>query len=192
MTTEEMLKFFEYLENRTPEEYRECNPYGKLRYFGTQKVLYDYCDKYHLVEGNSYLYVLKCACELYYIGETYCIFKRFRQHFAVSGKGRVSTTSVYDPQSVYEIIPLENADKSKRLLFEDALTVEYANKYTIYQVRGGHFANYDIQRAYSLENLQNHLLYEKHGKLGFIRSYYNKILSAYYQLQKLPRIHPTL
>ena len=154
--------------NMTPEERRDCRPQSKLRYWGTQKSLYDYCDKYHLVEGKSYLYVLKCAEDLYYIGETNGIFQRFREHFAPSGKSAVSATVVYEPQSVYEIIPLGEMGKSQRLLYEDALTVEYANKYTIYQVRGGHFSHHDIQKAYSAKKLQSHWLYEKHGRLRFL------------------------
>ena len=179
MTLEEMLQILEDAHNRylnmTPEERRDCRPQSKLRYWGTQKSLYDYCDKYHLV-----------------VGETDGIFQRFREHFAPSGKSAVSATAVYEPQSVYEIIPLGEISKSKRLVYEDALTVEYANKYTIYQVRGGHFSHYDIQKAYSAKKLQSHWLYEEHGRLRFINPNYNWMLSAINQLQKFPRIHPKL
>lgn len=192
MTLEEMLQLLEKMQNKSPEELRECIPQSKLRYWGTQKSLYDYCDKYRLFEGESYLYVLKCAEDLYYIGETNRIFQRFREHFAPSGKSAVSATAVYEPQSVYEIILLGEMDKSQRLVYEDALTVEYANKYTIYQVRGGHFSHYDIQKAYSAKKLQSHWLYEEHGRLRFMNPYYNRILSAINQLQKFPRIHPKL
>lgn len=196
MTLEETLQILEDAHNRylnmTPEERRDCRPQSKLRYWGTQKSLYDYCDKYNLVEGKSYLYVLKCAEDLYYIGETNGIFQRFREHFATSGKSAVSATAVYEPQSVYEIIPLGEISKSKRLVYEDALTVEYANKYTIYQVRGGHFSHYDIQKTYSAKKLQSHWLYEEHGRLRFINPQYNWMLSAINQMQKFPRIHPKL
>ena len=49
MTLEEMLQILEDAHNRylnmTPEERIDCRPQNKLRYWGTQKSLYDYCDK---------------------------------------------------------------------------------------------------------------------------------------------------
>lgn len=36
-------------------DYREINPEGKLMWFGTQKVLNDFCDHYKLEDGFPYL-----------------------------------------------------------------------------------------------------------------------------------------
>lgn len=69
---------------KTQEELREyINPDGKLNYFGTQKVLNDYCNFWKLNEDESYLYVLILESSFIYIGETSCIFKRFRSHFSL-------------------------------------------------------------------------------------------------------------
>lgn len=47
MTQEEILAFL--TRKRTQEELREyVNPDGKLNYFGTQKILNDYCNRWKL------------------------------------------------------------------------------------------------------------------------------------------------
>lgn len=58
MTQEEILAFL--TRKRTQEELREyVNPDGKLNYFGTQKILNDYCNRWKLNECESYLYVCR-------------------------------------------------------------------------------------------------------------------------------------
>lgn len=83
MTQEEILAFL--TRKRTQEELREyVNPDGKLNYFGTQKILNDYCNRWKLNECESYLYVLLLEEKNVYIGETEAIFKRFRRHFSLN------------------------------------------------------------------------------------------------------------
>lgn len=192
MTKEEIRNFIELIESKTPEDWRECIPTSELNYFGTQQVLFDYCDKYGLVEGDSYLYVLRCAEDMFYIGETAQIFHRLVDHFSPSGKSGSSTTQIYEPLCVHEVVFLDDADKSERLHYEDALTIEYINKYNIYQVRGGHFANYDRKKAYEKGKLKQYGLREENGKLVFINPLYSRIAGCLGRLRRKKRIHPVL
>lgn len=155
MTQEEILAFL--TRKRTQEELREyVNPDGKLNYFGTQKILNDYCNRWKLNECESYLYVLLLEEKNVYIGETEAIFKRFRRHFSLNSNNYAEFEKIYPAKSVYEVVPLGNANKHTRLLYENALTVLFANKLSMLQVRGGHFSNPNINIAYDTENLRIH------------------------------------
>lgn len=73
-------------------DYREINPEGKLMWFGTQKVLNDFCDHYKLEDGfvtceNEY-----GASALFYPEFLEQVAKRFRGKFFIL------------PSSIHELI----------------------------------------------------------------------------------------
>lgn len=188
MTHEEMFAFL--TRKKTQEELREyINPDGKLNYFGTQKMLNDYCNKWNLNENESYLYVLLLKENNVYIGETEAIFKRFRSHFSLNSNNYAKFEKIYPAKNVYEIIPLGNADKHVRLLYENALTVLFANGLSMQKVRGGHFSNPNINIAYDIENLRLHGYSIFNGKIRPIRK---STYEAFQEIQKIYRIHPNL
>lgn len=165
-------------------DYREINPEGKLMWFGTQKVLNDFCDHYKLEDGFPYLYVLKLECGMFYIGSTYSIFQRMKQHFSWNYRNYVAIAQRFPVEYILEIIPLRD---ERILLYEDALTVEYISKYGVSSVRGGHFTNPDINKAYGEVNLQRFGFICVNNKLFTNRRAIN---TALYKLKKMHRIHP--
>lgn len=186
----EQIFFNLFLKEKTQEELREyINPYGKLNYFGTQKVLNDYCNKWNILEEESYLYVLILESNIFYIGETVQFFKRMCKHFSLNDKNYVDIELKYPAKSVYEVIPLKDADKRKRLLYEDALTMEYVNKYGIYNVRGGRFSNPDINIAFDMENFKNQGFQIRNGKIYTSRQ---NVKTAIRNLKTMEKIHPVL
>lgn len=188
MTQEEILAFL--TRKRTQEELREyVNPDGKLNYFGTQKILNDYCNRWKLNECESYLYVLLLEEKNVYIGETEAIFKRFRRHFSLNSNNYAEFEKIYPAKSVYEVVPLGNANKHTRLLYENALTVLFANKLSMLQVRGGHFSNPNINIAYDTENLRIHGYSIFNEKIRPIRE---NTYEAFQKIQKMYRIYPNL
>lgn len=150
-------------------DYREINPEGKLMWFGTQKVLNDFCDHYKLEDGFPYLYVLKLECGMFYIGSTYSIFQRMKQHFSWNYRNYVAIAQRFPVEYILEIIPLRD---ERILLYEDALTVEYISKYGVSSVRGGHFTNPDINKAYGEVNLQRFgfIMFQRRKPRPFARS----------------------
>lgn len=80
MTQEEILAFL--TRKRTQEELREyVNPDGKLNYFGTQKILNDYCNRWKLNECESYLYVLLLEEKMYILEKLKLFLKDFADIF---------------------------------------------------------------------------------------------------------------
>lgn len=189
LNREEMFKLIEWLEReQTQEELREYrNPNGKLNYFGTQKVLNDFCNKWKINEFDSYAYVLKLESGMFYIGETVRFFNRMRQHFSYNYKNHTDICRRFPAERIHEVILLEDADKSARLRYEDALTVEYANKYGKENVRGGHFSNVSVDISYSNRRLESNGFDLANNKIVPTRWYTNKAIR---ELEKLERIHP--
>lgn len=81
-----------------------------------------------------YLYVLLLETDKWYIGQTRNVDKRFNRHS--KGKGAIWTKK-YKP---IEIVMTRNTNLTSEgevALLEDELTIEYAKKYGIENVRGG-------------------------------------------------------
>lgn len=149
----------------------------------------DYCNRWKLNECESYLYVLLLEEKNVYIGETEAIFKRFRRHFSLNSNNYAEFEKIYPAKSVYEVVPLGNANKHTRLLYENALTVLFANKLSMLQVRGGHFSNPNINIAYDTENLRIHGYSIFNEKIRPIRE---NTYEAFQKIQKMYRIYPNL
>lgn len=75
------------------------------------------------------------------------------------------------------------------LLYENALTVLFANKLSMLQVRGGHFSNPNINIAYDTENLRIHGYSIFNEKIRPIRE---NTYEAFQKIQKMYRIYPNL
>lgn len=96
---------------------------------------------------------------------------------------------MYPAKSVHEVISLGNANKHIRLLYENALTVLFANKLSMQQVRGGHFSNPNINIAYDTENLRIHGYEIFNEKIQPIRK---NTYEAFQKIQEMHKIHPNL
>lgn len=80
------------------------------------------------------LYALELEDGHYYIGMTFDVGKRFRQH---GGSKGAAWTKLHKPISIIETRVTEFYDQDEVAKLEDDMTLEYALKYGLDKVRGG-------------------------------------------------------
>src|ERR1035437_4708230 len=81
-----------------------------------------YIEKYSL---KWFLYVLYCTDNKYYIGISYSIIKRLKQHVNGKKKGAVFT-KIYHPIKCLELFELPTESRDEAELYENYKTIEYA------------------------------------------------------------------
>ena len=86
-----------------------------------------------------YIYILACDSNMYYVGKTYDIMRRLREHQDQAGKGS-DFTKIYKPLRAIRII--ENANDYD----EDRYTKEYMSIYGIDNVRGGSYVKLTLSK----------------------------------------------
>ena len=79
----------------------------------------------------SKVYVLKCADEKWYVGQTKNVEERFNNHKEGAG---AKWTKQFPPLEIVEVI---ECDYKERLLKENEMTLKYIEKYGIENVAGG-------------------------------------------------------
>lgn len=80
------------------------------------------------------LYALELEDSCWYVGMSYNVQKRFKQH---GGRKGAAWTKIHAPLSVYEVRDTKLYDQDSASKLEDDMTLEYALKYGSDKVRGG-------------------------------------------------------
>ena len=86
---------------------------------------------------ESYVYALKLQCGFIYVGLTYNVDKRVREHY--EGKGSVFT-SRFKPVGIHSVLPLGKVSAAEASAAENIYTIELILKYSQNKIRGGGYA----------------------------------------------------
>jgi integrase len=87
---------------------------------------------------NVYAYVLECSQNKYYVGIAYNLKKRINSHLKVNNKASVFT-KIYTPIKCIATYDLQTEDWQVGEIYENLLTIHYANLYGTTNVAGGSF-----------------------------------------------------
>lgn len=94
-----------------------------------------------LTPDPEFIYVVRCECDKWYIGRTNNVERRFLEHASGNGSG---WTHLYPAIELVEKLPYAP-------FLEDAKTLEYIQRYGIYNVRGGSYCQVTLPDAQLVE-----------------------------------------